>query len=42
MIIDPESLRMLVFGLALVLVMRFRRPACGRRRGVAANLPRRG
>jgi branched-chain amino acid transport system permease protein len=24
MIIDPESLRMLVFGLALVLVMRFR------------------
>jgi branched-chain amino acid transport system permease protein len=24
MIVDPESLRMLVFGLALVLVMRFR------------------
>ena len=29
MLVDPESLRMLLFGLALVLVMRFARPACG-------------
>jgi branched-chain amino acid transport system permease protein len=41
MIIDPESLRMLVFGLALVLVMRFRPaglwPSSLRRRELAES-----
>jgi ABC-type sulfate/molybdate transport systems ATPase subunit len=37
MLIDPESLRMLIFGLALVLVMRFKPAGCGPRPSASAN-----
>jgi branched-chain amino acid transport system permease protein len=41
MIIDPESLRMLIFGLSMVLVMRFRPaglwPSPQRRRELAES-----
>jgi len=37
MIIEPEVIRMLIFGFALVLVMTLRPAACGRPRCASAN-----